>query len=482
MEEMIRRVNGIVWGLPAVLMIMGCGALLTVRTKGVQVRRFRQALCSTIVPALRGRKRRGGTVSQFEAFATAISGTVGTGNIIGVISAILTGGAGAVFWMWVSAFFGMVTGYSENLLGIYFRRRESEDGYSGGAFMYIENGLGRKGLALFSALSCVFASFGMSGVQANKIASTLSPALSSLTGTRDGRELRFLIGSLIGAAAAVMIFGGIKRIGRATAVLVPVMSVTFILLSLTVIGMHIAFLPAALRLIFTSAFSVKAAGGGIMGIGLSRAVRTGMARGVFSNEAGLGSSVIAGCTSDVKEPVQQGFWGIFQVFFDTFVICTLTALSFLTAFDPATLSGSEQDTALALKLYRTSFGSPGTGLFMLMMTLFAFTTVLTWAYYGQRGLEYLLCSCGRLKGVAAGAFRGIYILLIPFSAAAEGELIWQAADIFNGLMALPNILSLTAMSGLVVRITENYFLRKKGSTVRPMLSAYEVEKEADGGS
>ncbi len=306
LEKINNTVNGIVWGWPVIILILGTGILLTARTKGLQIIHFRESLNTTIVPTIKGlgkKKAKDGrlqSVSQFEAFSTAISGTVGTGNIIGVVSAILTGGPGAVFWMWVSAFFGMVTNYSENVLGLYYRKKDKNGNLSGGAFYYIAYGLKWKWLGYLAAIFCSFAAIGMSGVQTNKISGTLAEAFARATDSQSTEKVRFIVGVVVAVVTAVVIIGGIKRIGKVASMLVPFMSLLFIIMALIAIIMNAKHIPNAFGLIFSKAFNFKAAGGGILGYSFSQVIKKGMARGVFSNEAGLGSSVIAHSASETR--------------------------------------------------------------------------------------------------------------------------------------------------------------------------------------
>ena len=318
--------NDIVWGWPVIILILGTGILLSIRTRFLQLSHFGDSLNETIKPTVKElgnkekKKDRMKSVSQFEAFSAAISGTVGTGNIIGVTAAILTGGPGAVFWMWVCAFFGMVTNYSENVLGLYYRERDEEGNLSGGAFYYIRNGLKCKVLAYLAAIFCLLGAIGMSAVQTNKITDTFSTTLAPLFAARNLIWVRLAIGVVVAVLLAIIIIGGIKRIGKVASRLVPLMSLFFIVLSLVSIFAHAARIPSVFGMIFGNAFNFKAAGSGIFGYAFSQVVKKGMARGVFSNEAGMGSSVIAHSASETREPVIQGLWGVFEVFFDTFVV------------------------------------------------------------------------------------------------------------------------------------------------------------------
>lgn len=484
-------INGIVWGWPVIILILGTGLLLSIRTRFLQVRKFGNAWAETIIPTVKsiGKKqeKKPGekTVSQFEAFSAAISGTVGTGNIIGVVAAILTGGPGAVFWMWVSAFFGMVTNYSENVLGLYFRKRDKDGDFSGGAFHYIEKGLGWKWLGYVAAVFCMLAAIGMSGVQTNKISGTVSGSLDQAFhfGTEGMFVVKLLIGIIVAIVAATIILGGIKRIGKVASMLVPFMSLLFIVMALISVAEHIDRVGSAFGMIFGNAFNFKAAGGGIFGYAFAQTIKKGMARGVFSNEAGLGSSVIAHSASETKEPVKQGLWGVFEVFFDTFIICTFTALMMLTTVDVNALTGAEGDTATALLMFANNFGVFGTVTFSVILPLFAFTTIMAWSYYGEKATAFCFQWLGE-KGqkIAVVAFKIIYVLLIVASAVIESDLLWNISDTANGLMAIPNLIALIAMSGLVWKITKNYYDRKKGIDVKPMLSVYpelneEFEKE-----
>lgn len=476
--DLVAKVNGfinnIVWGWPAIIIILLTGIILTVRTKFLQVTKFRDSLKSTVGETIvdmkknKGKKRTG--VSPFEAFAAAISGTVGTGNIIGVTSAILTGGPGAVFWMWVSAFFGMVTNYSENLLGLYYRKKDDKGGFSGGAFYYIANGVKWKWLAYVASVFCVIAAIGMSGVQTNKISSTISGAI----GQADNTIVKLIIGIVVALLTAIIIIGGIKRISRVASLLVPFMSLLFMILAIIGIFMNITSLPKALGMIFQNAFTFKSAAGGIMGYGFATVIRKGMARGIFSNEAGLGSSVIAHSSTENKEPVKQGLWGVFEVFFDSFVVCTLTALLVLTTFDLEALNAATSDSAVSMGALTNNFGVFGTVCFAVILPLFAFTTIMAWAYYGEKATEFTF---GWLKGkgtkIAVLTFKILYVLLIVLAAVISSDLVWDISDTANGLMALPNLVALIILSGQVVKITKNYYDRKKGLNIEPMLSAYE---------
>ncbi len=489
-------INGIVWGWPMIVMILGTGLLLTIRTKVLQVRKFGTSWGETIIPTVKsiGKPQKKGlngekTISPFEAFSTAISGTVGTGNIIGVSSAIMTGGPGAVFWMWVSAFFGMVTNYAENVLGMFFRKKASDGEFSGGPMQYLSEGIGmgvrgKKGSALktfgkvlgvMAAVFCALAAIGMSGAQTNKMSLTFQGVFTQTDPTVVG----IVVGVVVAIVLALIILGGIKSIGRVASILVPFMSVLFILMALVIIIANVSMLGSAFALIFSNIFSFKAAIGGATGFAFAQIIQKGLARGVFSNEAGLGSSVIAHSASQTREPVKQGLWGIFEVFFDTFIICTLTALVVLLSTDQQTLYGGEYvDTVISMMAFESIFGVFGTTVYSIIIPLFAFTTILAWSYYGEKCVDFLFRKTGdKGRKIATTVFKVAYVLLVIVSALIDGELAWAISDTFNGLMALPNLIGLVIMSGLVAKITKNYFDRKKGLNVKPMLSAYEEQNE-----
>ncbi|MCQ2429501.1 MAG: alanine:cation symporter family protein [Clostridia bacterium] len=489
-------INGVVWGWPVIILILGTGLLLSIRTGFLQLRKFGDSMGSTIVPAVKSMGKKSDTkgVSQFEAFATAISGTVGTGNIVGVAAAILSGGPGAVLWMWISAFFGMVTNYSENVLGLYYRKKDGQGGFSGGAFYYLENGLKFKKhpkiniigkiLAYMAAIVCLFAAVGMSGVQTNKISATLGGTLGDAFAVESGSQaetlVKLLIGIIVALVAAVIIIGGIKRIGRVASKLIPFMSLLFIVLALIAIFMHASNIGPAFKLIFEDAFNLNAAAGGLMGYLFSVTIQKGMARGVFSNEAGLGSSVIAHSASETREPVKQGLWGVFEVFFDTFVICTLSALMFITTnYDFILKTTMEEaagidDSMMAMSMFSDNFGVFGTACFCIILPLFAFTTILAWSYYGEKACEFCFkwVKSDKARKNCVLIFKILYVLFIVAAAVISSSLVWDIDDTFNGLMSIPNLIGLIVMSGTVAKITKNYYDRKKGRDVEPMLSAY----------
>ena len=497
-EKANGKLNEIVWGWPMIVLILGVGLLITIRTRVMQVRKFGTSWNETIIPTVKsiGKKKKGlskkeNSISQFEAFATAISGTVGTGNIVGVTSAIMTGGPGAVFWMWISAFFGMITNYAENVLGLYFRKKDKNGDFSGGPAYYLSEGLGRnqkgktgsflktfgKILGVMAAVFCTFAAIGMSGVQTNKISSTFQEVIPGKNDT-----IGLIVGIVVSIVLALIVLGGIKSIGRVASILVPFMSLIFIVMALIIILANVTMVGTAFSLIFSNIFEFETAVAGFGGYAFAQIIQKGLARGVFSNEAGLGSSVIAHSASVTREPVKQGLWGIFEVFFDTFIICTLTALVILVTFGDNMLvlyaKDAAADTAVSMSAFEKMFGSFGEMTYSIILPLFAFTTILAWSYYGEKSVDFLFRKTGE-KGrkIARTVFKVAYVLLVIVSAMIDGELAWAISDTFNGLMALPNLIGLVFMSGLVWRITKNYFDRKKGKNVKPMLSVYDDQNE-----
>lgn len=427
----IEVVNGIVWGPMGLGLLFGTGLLLTVRTGGFQLRRWGYWMRHTLGAILTDQSvtahtaREEQAISQFQSLCTALASTIGTGNLVGVSTAILSGGAGAVFWMWVMALLGMMTSYAENVLGIYYRRKDPAGGWRGGPMYYLRDGLGGKP------------------------------------------------GRVLAAVSAVILLGGLKRVAAVAERLVPAMALLYIVGALTVVGVHITAVPAALAAIVKGAFGLRAAGGGIVGYGLSRAVTWGFKRGAFSNEAGLGSSVMVHAASNVKEPVQQGMWGIFEVFADTMVVCTLTALVVLTSgfvdLDTGRIAAGAAGSALVGQAFDAVFGTLGSKLIAVCILLFAYSTTLGWSCYGCKAVEYLF-------GAGAGAFyRVLFVALMPVGAVMRLDLAWTLSDTFNGLMMLPNLIGVIALSGTVVRITQNYLARKlHGSPAPPLWSASET--------
>ena len=482
-------VNGFVWTKTGLWLLIATGIIMTCVTAFFQLTHIGLWIKSTIgsLFSKNSHRKDKNSISPFQALCTALAATIGTGNIAGVAAAIAIGGAGAVFWMWVAAFFGMMTNYSENVLGIYFRRRNSKNEWSGGAMYYLSDGLGAKKhckglgrvLAVLFSVFAILASFGIGSMgQVNKIVSNIESAfriekLSSIKLYGDISVYALILGIALMVLAALIVLGGLKRIAAFAEKVVPFMVIIFVAGSLVVIGVNYAHILPAFKAIFTTAFKPVAAAGGGIGYLISVVVTQGFKRGVFSNEAGLGSSVMVHSNSNVKEPVTQGMWGIFEVFADTMVVCTMTALVVLTSgvynLDTGTLADGMTDATLVASAFDSvfSFGGIGSKFIAIAMFLFAFTTVLGWSHYGSKAWEYLF---GENTTVV---FKIIHICTILLGALMTSSLAWDISDTFNGLMMLPNLIGVMSLAGLVSKITKNYLDRRiRGKNVEPMLSAF----------
>lgn len=576
-------VNGVVWGIPMLVLIIGTGIFMSVRTEFFQITRIKTWANETFLAIF---KKKSVTktdekkaITQFQALSTALAATIGTGNIAGVATAVCIGGPGAVFWMWLSALFGMMTSFSENVLGIYFRKKNEHGEWSGGAMYYLEEGLKEKKglrhiakpLSVMFAIFCVMASFGIGNMaQSNSISSAMQSNFNIPT---------VVTGVVLAVIAALVVLGGIKRIAKVTEKLVPFMAIFYIAGCLIIFVMNFRHIPYVFSSIFKSAFSFSAVAGGVGGYIIKRAVTMGFKRGVFSNEAGLGSSVMVNCASDVKEPVIQGMWGIFEVFFDTIIVCTLTAFVILSSpansvsFEEAlnnvstqpqyfTINYTDGETNLidsdinpkyivasddaaegtyteysAKTVYGQEFpvkilnssnvsgendftfanvmeikgiqakdangnhltnengdpiidsveitevngvplvtyafsqrlGSVSGKILAVAILLFAFSTTLGWSFYGTKALEYLLGTKATI------VYKIIFVLFIVVGCTMKLGLAWDISDTFNGLMALPNLIGILSLSGIVVAITKNYIhrrIKKDDVGALPMISAY----------
>ena len=470
-------VNNFVWGIPMLVLLVGTGILMTVLTRFFQLSHIGHWFQNTIGGIFRDRHitkhtdKEDKAISQFQSLCTALAATIGTGNIVGVASALIAGGPGAIFWMWIVAFFGMMTNYSENVLGIYYRRKNAKGEWCGGAMYYLKDGLGSyKGckqigavLAVLFSVFCLLASFGIGNMsQVNSIAANMEAAFSIPT-VATGIGLMVL--------AALVIVGGLKRIASVTEKLVPFMAIAYILGALTIFIANIGQCGAVFSAIFKGAFGLKAVGGGIVGSGVKLALTWGMKRGVFSNEAGLGSSVMVHSNSNVKEPVRQGMWGIFEVFADTMVVCTLTAFSVLSSglvdLETGAVLSEASGSALVGEAFATIFGSFGPMFIAVSILLFAFSTVLGWSHYGSKAWEYLFGTKSTI------AYKIVFILIIYVGATMNLSLAWDLSDTFNGLMAMPNLIGVLCLSPLVMRITKNYVDRViRRQDVKPLLSVF----------
>ena len=460
-ESVNNVVNNFIWGVPAMICIIGVGLLLSVRTGFIQIRKFPYAMKVTIGRMLRKKDATDGAMTPFQAVCTALAATVGTGNIAGVAGAIAIGGPGAVFWMWISALLGMCTKFSEVTLAVHFREKNAEGDLVGGPMYYIKNGLNKN----WHWLAYLFAAFGVltvfgtgNATQVNTITTAIDSALFNygVIGVDAAKTVNLVIGIVLAVLIALILLGGIKRIGQVTEKLVPFMAVIYVLLAAGVVLLNLKNIPHVFVSIFEGAFTPTSVTGGAVG-SFFISMKKGVSRGIFSNEAGLGTGSIAHACADTKKPVKQGFFGIFEVFIDTIVICTLTGLSIVLtgAWQVEGLEGVEVTT------YAFQQGlpfPPAVSSFVLMFCLvfFAFTTILGWDYYSERCLEYL--SGGNLKHVKV--YRWIYIFAVFIGPYMTVSAVWTIADIFNGLMALPNMIALFVLSGVVVKETKAFFKKQ----------------------
>ncbi len=500
MDTIIRindAVNGFAWGWFGLILLLGTGLTCTVITKFFQITHIKHWWEKTILMVFREEshvKDEKGAVSQFQALCTALAATIGTGNIAGVAAAICMGGPGAVFWMWIAAILGMMTNYSENILGIYFRRRNSDGEWSGGPMYYLSDGLGSyknckglgKALASIFAFFAIIASFGIGNMgQINKITLNMESAFFSNVNTYTifgVSAVNFLIGVILTFIGAAVILGGLKRVASVAEMIVPFMAVVYVIGALVIMFMHIGSLGAIFASIFKFAFGPKAVMGGAAGTAIQVALNTvknGCKRGVFSNEAGLGSSVMVHSNSNVKEPVRQGLWGIFEVFADTIVVCTMTAVVVLSSgaidLETGLVKEGINDATLVAKAFGMSFGKAGEWFVAIAVLLFAFTTVMGWSHYGSKAVEYLFGVRG------AKIYRIIFVIMIISGAVMTSSLAWDISDTFNGLMMIPNLIGVLSLTPLVVKLTNNYVARKiMGKDVAPILSFDpEIQKEME---
>lgn len=452
-----RVLNDFIWGPVMLAVILAVGAMFTVRTGVFQITRIRLWFSKTLLACFQKKDVHTSSdqhsISQFQSLCTTLAATLGIGNITGVATAIVAGGPGAVFWMWVSAFLGMMTVFAENVLGIKYRYRDGNGKWIGGTMIYIERGLHCKWLAVLFAVFCSFAAFGIGNMtQVNSIAGGLEEAFGI-------QPLYTAI--VLMAVTTFVIVGGIKRVAGVTEKVVPFMALFYIAGGLLVIIFHASRLPAAFTMIIKEAFRLRSAGAGALGYGISVAMRMGISRGVFSNEAGLGSSAMVNSASDIREPVVQGMWGILEVFIDSIVVCSITALAILTSgvYDMQVFLRNGQagiENLNGTKLVSAAFSTviPFGGQFMgVCIMLFAFATVLGWSCFGEQSVAYLFGER------AVFPYQVAYILFILVGCVTSLELVWDVSDTLNGFMAVPNLLAVTLLSGEVVRAVKEYLSR-----------------------
>lgn len=453
-ETINQVVNDFIWGVPAMVCIIGVGFYLSCRTGFLQIRKFSYAIQTTIGRMFRKRNASDGALTPFQAVCTALAATVGTGNIAGVAGAIAIGGPGAVFWMWVSAVLGMCTKFAEVTLAVYYRETNKEGDLVGGPMYYIKNGLGKN----WQFLAVLFSAFGVltvfgtgNATQVNTITTAVNSALLSCGLISEGavKTSNLIQGIIIAALVALILLGGVKRIGQVTEKLVPFMALLYIVLSVGIILFRIQALPSVIQAIFEGAFKPAAVTGGAVG-SLFMSMKKGVSRGIFSNEAGLGTGSIAHACADTRKPVKQGMFGIFEVFTDTIVICTLTALVILCSQVPVGY-GQAAGAELTIQGFISVYGNWVSVFTAVAMCCFAFSTILGWGLYGARCIEFLFSE------KVIKPFMVAYSLVAILGATADLGLMWNIAETFNGLMAIPNLIAVFLLSGVVVKHVKEYF-------------------------
>lgn len=456
MQGLVDQIGAIVWGPLTIALLVGTGLYLSIRLRFIQL--LRLGLSLRIMSGRDAEKSRVGELSHFSALTVALSAAIGNGNIAGVATAIALGGPGAIFWMWITAVFGMATVFASTTLALKFRHHDPETGYAGGPMYYIERGLGPKWkpLAQFFSLCAIIAAYGTGNmVEANSVADTLEFSLRDMIGYEPSGNrilgVKLAIGVIYGALIWMVIVGGIRRIGSVVSRLVPLMFVVYVGSALVVLGLNVEAIPGAFALIFSDAFTGTAATGGFAGAAVMTTIQFGVARGVFSNEAGLGTTPIAMAATRVDEPVRAGLVAMNGPLFDTLVVCTITALVIVTTGVWTTgVSGSE----LTTMAFNAAVPELGKLAVTVSLLFFSFSSVVGWSYYGDRGTGYLFGN----KSVRL--YRNLFCLLLPVGAVMDLELVWALCDIANGLMAVPNLIAILLLSPLVFRLTKDYFLRR----------------------
>ena len=458
-ESINNVVNNFIWGVPAMICIIGVGLVLSFRTRFLQIRKFPYAMKVTIGRMFRKKQAADGAMTPFQAVCTALAATVGTGNIAGVAGAIAIGGPGAVFWMWISALLGMCTKFSEVTLAVHFREKNDKGEFVGGPMYYIKNGLKKH----WHWLAYLFAAFGVitvfgtgNATQVNTITTAIDSALFNygIISKDSVSNINLVIGIVLAVLLALILLGGIKRIGQVTEKLVPFMALFYVVLALGVVILNINHVPAVFKEIVEGAFSPASVTGGVVG-SFFMSMKKGVSRGIFSNEAGLGTGSIAHACADTRKPVKQGFFGIFEVFVDTIVICTLTALVILCSEVPITY-GQAAGAELTISGFTATYGNWVSLFTAVAMCCFAFSTIIGWGLYGTRCIEFLFGSRSNMP------FMVLYSLTAIVGATMNLGLMWSIAETFNGLMVIPNLIAVFLLSGVVVKLTKEYFAKENG--------------------
>ena len=450
-----QAVNSFIWGIPAMVCIIGVGLLLSVRTGFLQIRKFPYAIRTTIGRIFRRKDASDGAMTPFQAVCTALAATVGTGNIAGVAGAIAIGGPGAVFWMWCSALLGMCTKFAEVTLAVHFRERNKNGELVGGPMYYIKNGLGSRWqfLAVLYSLFGVLTVFGTgNATQVNTIVTAIDSALLATGSGLNGilPTLNLIVGVVVAMMVAMVLLGGVKRIGSVTEKLVPFMALFYIVLALGVVALNYRRFPAVLASIVGGAFDPQAVTGGAIG-SVFLSMQKGVSRGIFSNEAGLGTGSIAHACADTHKPVKQGMFGIFEVFADTIVICTLTAMVILCSGVPVGY-GSAAGAELTISGFTATYGGWSSIFTAVALCCFVFSTIIGWGLYGSRCIEFLFHT-----DKVVGPFLVVYSFVSILGATVDLGLLWSIADTFNGLMSIPNLIALLLLSGTVAKLTKEFF-------------------------
>ena len=447
-------INNFIWGVPAMICIVGVGLFLSFRTKFIQIRKFPYAMKVTFGRMFKKREASDGALTPFQAVCTALAATVGTGNVAGVAGAIAIGGPGAVFWMWMSALLGMCTKFSEVTLAVHFREKNKDGDYVGGPMYYIKNGLKKH----WHWLAYLFSAFGVltvfgtgNATQVNTITTAIDSALFNynIISEDSAPTLNLIIGIVLAVLIGLILLGGVKRIGQVAEKLVPFMAVFYIILAIGVVIVNINHVPAVFAAIFKGAFNPASVTGGVVG-SFFMSMKKGVSRGIFSNEAGLGTGSIAHACADTRKPVKQGFFGIFEVFVDTIVICTLTALVILCSGVPVGY-GQAAGAELTISGFTSTYGSWVSIFTAVAMCCFAFSTIIGWGLYGTRCIEFLFNS--RVNK----PFMLVYSLVAIVGATLNLDLLWSVAETFNGLMIIPNLIAVFMLSGVVVKMVKEYF-------------------------
>ncbi|MBN6187197.1 sodium:alanine symporter family protein [Aneurinibacillus sp. BA2021] len=435
--QLLNTINSFVWGVPTLILLVGTGILLTIRLRGLQFSQLGYAL--RLAFGKNQEKKSEGDINHFQALMTALAATIGMGNIAGVATAVTVGGPGAIFWMWLTALFGMATKYSEAILAVKYRIKNENGHYAGGPMYYLERGLGQKWLALLFALFGVCASFGIGNmVQANSVAEAIYINFSVPP---------IVTGTVLAVCTAFVILGGVQTIGKVTSVLVPFMAIFYIGAGIIIILVNATEVPGAMATIISGAFNGTAAAGGFLGATIAQAIQLGVARGVFSNEAGLGSAPIAAAAARTKEPAKQALVSMTGTFIDTIIVCSITGLALVTTGVWKTGKTGVEATTLA---FQSVFGSAGSIILAISVILFAYSTILGWAYYGEKCMEYLL---GKK---AIRPYQIVFIFVIAAGSTLKIGIVWTFSDIANGLMAIPNLIGLIGLSSVVVKETQRF--------------------------